>query len=542
MPPFSTVAEVRDQGCRVHRHEHVRVVARREDVARGEVDLERGDAVGRARAGARISAGKSGSVARSFPTIAVASVKRLPVSCIPSPESPANRTTTRSFFSTVLCSTGASSLASGSVGLTWVGMRVGVIGAGRIGSNAGTQLARSGHEVLFSGSRHPERLDQLAAEVPGASAGTPAEAVAFGEALIFSVPWTQIDDVLAQAGSLTGRVVIDTTNQYGPGGVEDLGGQTAVETNARRMPGALLAKAFNTLTSGFQQDVGDGRVDGEVAMFFATADESAAEVAEEIVRDCDFVPVRLAWNRVALMEAPRRAGSVYGEAYRPDEAARIAEAALEDPDRAAPLRHRAQAPGLARAEADHRRRTPAAAENRATRLVDPHQHAEAPARSRQPIGAQCAVRTRVLKGQSEGPVLAAPEPRRPVADRIAPGRVGIEVAVLPVHRDRPERVRRRKLPAREPDPVTVTAAQAAAAAVGDGGRVHGLRCGVGPEGELGNHRAAEVVAAVVADVVQRHEPAVVAHTAVLVGAQQGPVGEPRAVLGGRNQRPPVRPR
>ena len=53
-------------------------------------------------AGARISAGKSGSVARSLPTTAVASVKRLPVSCMPSPESPAKRTTTRSFFSTVL--------------------------------------------------------------------------------------------------------------------------------------------------------------------------------------------------------------------------------------------------------------------------------------------------------------------------------------------------------------------------------------------------------------------------------------------------------
>ena len=53
-------------------------------------------------AGARISAGKSGSVARSFPTTAVASVKRLPVSCIPSPESPAKRTTTRSFRSSVL--------------------------------------------------------------------------------------------------------------------------------------------------------------------------------------------------------------------------------------------------------------------------------------------------------------------------------------------------------------------------------------------------------------------------------------------------------
>src|SRR3954451_18668845 len=47
-------------------------------------------------AGARISAGKSGRVARSLPNTAVASVNRLPASCIPSPESPAMRTTTRS--------------------------------------------------------------------------------------------------------------------------------------------------------------------------------------------------------------------------------------------------------------------------------------------------------------------------------------------------------------------------------------------------------------------------------------------------------------
>ena len=55
-------------------------------------------------AGARISAGKSGSVARSFPSIAVASVKRPPTSCMPSPESPAKRTMTRS-RSSVLRST-----------------------------------------------------------------------------------------------------------------------------------------------------------------------------------------------------------------------------------------------------------------------------------------------------------------------------------------------------------------------------------------------------------------------------------------------------
>ena len=47
-------------------------------------------------AGARISAGKSGKVARSFPARAVSTVNWEPVTCIPSPESPANRITTDS--------------------------------------------------------------------------------------------------------------------------------------------------------------------------------------------------------------------------------------------------------------------------------------------------------------------------------------------------------------------------------------------------------------------------------------------------------------
>ena len=50
-------------------------------------------------AGARISAGKSGSVAISFPANALESVKRSPTVCIPSPESPAKRTTADSISS-----------------------------------------------------------------------------------------------------------------------------------------------------------------------------------------------------------------------------------------------------------------------------------------------------------------------------------------------------------------------------------------------------------------------------------------------------------
>src|SRR5262249_7539195 len=51
-------------------------------------------------AGARISAGKSGSVAMSLPAIADSVVNCMPVTCMPSPQSPAKRMTTLSRDST----------------------------------------------------------------------------------------------------------------------------------------------------------------------------------------------------------------------------------------------------------------------------------------------------------------------------------------------------------------------------------------------------------------------------------------------------------
>src|SRR5258705_4294440 len=74
-------------------------------------------------AGARISAGKLGSVARSLPKTAVASVKRPPASCIPSPESPAKRTMTRSRRSTLwpfLAGAASSTAGNSVVAIGWI--------------------------------------------------------------------------------------------------------------------------------------------------------------------------------------------------------------------------------------------------------------------------------------------------------------------------------------------------------------------------------------------------------------------------------------
>ena len=66
------------------------------------------DTPGSEPAGARISAGKSGRVLMSLPKTAAVRVNWVPVNCIPSPESPANRMVTRSSSWT----SGSSSLVS----------------------------------------------------------------------------------------------------------------------------------------------------------------------------------------------------------------------------------------------------------------------------------------------------------------------------------------------------------------------------------------------------------------------------------------------
>jgi 8-hydroxy-5-deazaflavin:NADPH oxidoreductase len=212
-------------------------------------------------------------------------------------------------------------------------MRIGIVGAGRIGGNAGRLFAAAGHDVMFTGSRDPAKLDALAAEAANARTGSPRDAVEFGEVVMFSVPWRAIDEVLAKTGSLDGKVVIDTTNQYGEGGWEQLP-KPAAEVNAERMPGARLVKAFNTLTAGFQGEAG-GR---GVAMFLAGEDADAKELVAGLIRDIGFEPVDVGgWAQVSIMEAPRRDGAVYGEEYSGTDGQRIADALREDAEKATRL-------------------------------------------------------------------------------------------------------------------------------------------------------------------------------------------------------------
>ena len=200
-------------------------------------------------------------------------------------------------------------------------MKITVLGPGRIGGNIARQLAGAGHAVNVTFSRDPVALAARAAELGVAAVDDVAAAVAAADAVVLSVPWAAVPTALEQAGPLTDVIVIDTTNQFGPG-PKPPPGQTAAAFNAARMPGARYSKSFNTLTAAFQADT--AHRDPRVVQWVCGTDASARQLVCGLVSDAGYQPVDLGdVATCAVMEAPRRPGAVYGEEWRLPEAEHV---------------------------------------------------------------------------------------------------------------------------------------------------------------------------------------------------------------------------
>lgn len=204
-------------------------------------------------------------------------------------------------------------------------MRIGVVGAGNIGGNIAKRCALAGHSVVVSFAHDQSKLEAFAKEI-GATACEPKDAAA-SDVVVISVSWDAIDDALEQTGSLQGRIVVDTTNQFGEAGLIDLGGKTAARINASRMRGARYTKSFNTLTARFQSEAADRPADKRVVQWLCGDDVDAKQTVARLIEDAGYVPVDLGGiDACSVMEAPRRTGAVYGQEYRRDDAERVVEA------------------------------------------------------------------------------------------------------------------------------------------------------------------------------------------------------------------------
>ena len=171
--------------------------------------------------------------------------------------------------------------------------RIGVIGSGNVGAALGKVWANAGHPVMFA-SRNLEHDKQLAAQIgANARAGTPAEAAAFGEVLLFAVPYGALPDLgKALAGSLKGKLVIDACNPFPQRDGEIANrarDQGAGRVSAELLPGAHIVRAFNAVHAARMGEV--HTEPGKVGMPIAGDDKAAIGLASRLIREIGFEPV-----------------------------------------------------------------------------------------------------------------------------------------------------------------------------------------------------------------------------------------------------------
>lgn len=167
-------------------------------------------------------------------------------------------------------------------------MRVGIIGAGQVGSTLGSGLVRAGHEVIY-GSRDDGRT----APHPGAILGSVRGAVIDGEVIILATPWDAVPDALGAAGDFGGKILIDATNPITPSfTLAHARTESGGERVAQLAKNARVVKCFNT--TGFDIMASPRFGAARAVMFLAGDDPNATATAAKLAADLDFDAVPLA--------------------------------------------------------------------------------------------------------------------------------------------------------------------------------------------------------------------------------------------------------
>jgi 8-hydroxy-5-deazaflavin:NADPH oxidoreductase len=156
-------------------------------------------------------------------------------------------------------------------------MKIGIIGAGNVGTGLTKYLVPAGHQVMLSFSKDLAAL-RASAHALGASAGTVAEAVAFADVVVLCTPFAATAGALSQVAAVAGKKPLwDCTNALKP----DLSGlvigttTSAGEEVQRLAPWADVVKGIPPFAELLHS--GNPRLLGGAIGVFTCGDNAAAK-------------------------------------------------------------------------------------------------------------------------------------------------------------------------------------------------------------------------------------------------------------------------
>jgi len=174
------------------------------------------------------------------------------------------------------------------------GMKIGVIGAGRIGGTVGTLWVKAGYAIMLS-ARNLDEVKKLTDGLgPKARAGTPQQAATFGDVIFVAVPYSALPQLGRDlAAELKGKVVLDSCNP-----IPRRDGEMAAAAQAKGtgvasvefLPGVRLVRAFNSVGYSVLRSEAH-RAGDKIAIPLAGDDTQALKTASRLVEDAGFEPV-----------------------------------------------------------------------------------------------------------------------------------------------------------------------------------------------------------------------------------------------------------
>jgi NADPH-dependent F420 reductase len=172
--------------------------------------------------------------------------------------------------------------------MIYLDMKIGIIGAGDVGGTLGIRWIQKGHEIMFGiRNRQSQNVQRLIELDKNLEFGEIRQTVAFGDVIVFAVPWTSVEKTILIAGDLTDKILIDPTNPLTP----DLKGLVLENTSAAEKMSSLakstkVVKAFNMIGA---KTLGNLIYDSQRADLFICGDDShAKQIVRELAIDIGF--------------------------------------------------------------------------------------------------------------------------------------------------------------------------------------------------------------------------------------------------------------
>jgi len=175
-------------------------------------------------------------------------------------------------------------------------MKIGIIGAGNIGSTLATHFNRLDHEVWIANSRGPSTLSDLERRT-GARGATVEDALAGAGLVVVTIPMKNVKELPKAAFALVpdSTIVVDTCNYYPDtrdGTIPELEGKIAESAYVETQIGHPVIKAFNNIMAPLLAKLGRPRGEaGRIALPVAGDEPRQRRFVMNLIEAMGFDPV-----------------------------------------------------------------------------------------------------------------------------------------------------------------------------------------------------------------------------------------------------------